>query len=120
MMAFILVIACGFAALRNPSLLMASTVYTTTWAILLVAILCAIYHDGPKRYFWMGFAIFGWGHFLLSFPSAIAQGSVPFLLPALVFALSRSFLEPNPPALMRLFVDATTTSSNDERFFTMG
>jgi hypothetical protein len=56
-----------FACLRNPSSILASTVFTLTTGVLLAGILCAAYHEAPRRYFWLGFAVFGLGHQVMAF-----------------------------------------------------
>jgi hypothetical protein len=117
MMAVVLVIACGFAALRNPSLLMASTVYTATTAILLVAILCAVYHEGPKRYFWMGFAIFGWGHQLLSVWPLNSAPRVPLLLTTYLFMISDNFLADGYAGFLRSFIASASIPMNQEELY---
>ena len=59
----LLVIACcgvGFAALRSPSWIWASTVYSVVVASLAAATLNAVYRLGARRAFWTGFALYGW------------------------------------------------------------
>lgn len=67
MMAFIVPIAVGFAALRTPTILGASLVFTATVAILGTAILGAIARRGRARMTWAGVAVFGWAYVLMSF-----------------------------------------------------
>lgn len=57
----IVVVAVGFAALRSGSLGWYRTIYSLTILALAVAALAARYR-GP---FWRGFAVVGWGYFLL-------------------------------------------------------
>jgi hypothetical protein len=61
------VVACGvaFAALRLGSDYWLSAFYTMTVALLLFAVVAARYRRGTSRAFWFGFAVFGWGMFLL-------------------------------------------------------
>jgi hypothetical protein len=65
LMAVTLLFALGFAALRSGSELWFSAVYTLTVALLLVAVVAARYRRGDEAAFWFGFAVFGWGYFLL-------------------------------------------------------
>ena len=62
------VVACGvaFAALRSGSDYWLSAFYTMTVALLLGAVVAARYRRGTGRAFWFGFAVFGWGGFLLT------------------------------------------------------
>ncbi len=61
------VVACGviFAALRSGSDYWLGVAYTMTVALLLAAVVMARYRRGASRAFWFGFAVFGWGMFLL-------------------------------------------------------
>jgi hypothetical protein len=62
------VVACGvaFAALRSGSDYWRSAIYTITVALLLGAVVLARYSRPTGRAFWFGFAVFGWGGFLLT------------------------------------------------------
>ncbi len=56
----VLLVAVGFAALRESSDLWESGLFTLTLGVLLTSILLAIHRSGKRRAFWMGFALFGW------------------------------------------------------------
>jgi hypothetical protein len=71
MMIAIAFLAVWFAALRSGSDLWFSTVYTLTIAALLVATLAARFRRGNEGAFWFGFAVFGWGFFVLDFGAAL-------------------------------------------------
>ena len=60
LMAAVIFIGLGFAALRSASLLWASAVFTLTVAVLSAAILGAMARRGRARMTWAGFALFGW------------------------------------------------------------
>jgi hypothetical protein len=60
LMATVILIGLGFAALRSASLLWASAVFTLTVAVLSAAILGAMARRGRARMAWAGFALFGW------------------------------------------------------------
>jgi hypothetical protein len=59
LMAAVIFIELGFAALRSASPLWASAVFTLTVAVLLVAVLGAMARRGRARMTWAGFALFG-------------------------------------------------------------
>jgi WD40 repeat protein len=60
LLAIILVLGVGFAALRESSDLWESGVFTVTLGILLISILLAVHCHESKRAFWLGFAVCGW------------------------------------------------------------
>ena len=60
LMATVIFIGLGFAALRSASRLGASAVFTLTVAVLSAAILGAMARRGRARMTWAGFALFGW------------------------------------------------------------
>jgi hypothetical protein len=62
----ILVLAVGFAALRESSDLWESGMFTLTLGVLLTSILLAIYRSEKGRGFWLGFALFGSAYLGLS------------------------------------------------------
>jgi hypothetical protein len=69
-LAVILVIAAfamAFAALRSSSKIWYGALYTFTTFLLLTAVLAARFRRGYERAFWFGFAVFGWGFFLLGY-----------------------------------------------------
>ena len=60
MLVIILVLAIGFAALRESNDLWDSGVFTLTIGVLLISILLAVHRTESRRAFWIGFALFGW------------------------------------------------------------
>src|SRR4051794_24921422 len=60
LMAAVIFIGLGFAALRSAPRLVASAVFTLTVAVLSAAILGAMARRGRVRMTWAGFALFGW------------------------------------------------------------
>jgi hypothetical protein len=62
LMALVILLGLELAALRSCSVFWFKTSYSLTLASLFVAILAARFRDGT---FWFGFALFGWGYFLL-------------------------------------------------------
>jgi hypothetical protein len=67
LMGLVLLLAVGFAALRDPAELWAGVFYSLMLVVLLAAALGAALRPGRARAPWLGFALFGWGYFLLTF-----------------------------------------------------
>ena len=61
LMTVVVLAAVGFAAMRSGSDLWLRLIYSLVALALLTATILARYHGA----FWYGFAIFGWGYFLL-------------------------------------------------------
>lgn len=61
------VCAMAFAGLRTASDLWRSGLYTLVVGLLLFAVLAARFRRGKEGAFWFGFAVFGWGCFLLGY-----------------------------------------------------
>ena len=59
--------AMAFAALRSGSDIWFGAVYTFTVVLLLLTVIVARFRRGDEKAFWFGFAVFGWGFFLLGF-----------------------------------------------------
>ncbi len=66
-MALVLFVGLGFAALRSSTVLWSSAVFTLTVALLSAAVLGAMARRGPARLTWTGFALFGWIYFGTTF-----------------------------------------------------
>jgi hypothetical protein len=67
LMAVIVLIAVSFAALRTPTILGASLIFTATVAFLSTAILAAMTRRGRARMTWAGIMVFGWAYLAISF-----------------------------------------------------
>ena len=67
----VLVLALGFAALRESNEPWESGLFTITLAVLLTSILLAIHRTESRQAFWMGFALFGWTYLALSLVPSI-------------------------------------------------
>jgi hypothetical protein len=66
----ILLVAVCLAALRESNQIWDSSVFSITLGTLFMSILLTIYRLGPKRAFWLGFALAGWTYLGLTlFPS---------------------------------------------------
>jgi len=82
LMALVLLVAVGFAALRSTSALWASAVFTMTVALLWAAILGAFAGRGRARLTWLGFVVFGWIYLLTTFwlwPEGNGVSAPPYL-----------------------------------------
>jgi hypothetical protein len=77
-MVAVLVVAVGLAALRTPTPLIASLIFTATVAILATAVLGALARGGAARRGWAGLAVFGWTYLGIAFgPGAGSNGVTP-------------------------------------------
>src|SRR5262249_47183244 len=78
----IVVCGLGLTALRQPSQLWASSIFTVTTAVLIAAAVNAAYLRRPPRAFWAGFAIWGWAYWAANFgPWAYTQVGPPPVTP---------------------------------------
>jgi hypothetical protein len=81
LMAIVLAVAFGFAALRNADHFWADATYTLAIGSIAAALLGAIVRKGPARVPWIGYAVFGWTYVLLDLlpswtPSGFGFGRV--------------------------------------------
>jgi hypothetical protein len=65
LMAGVVFLALGLAVLRSGSSASFRAFYAATLLALLLAIIAARYRPGGEGAFWFGFAVFGWGYFLI-------------------------------------------------------
>jgi hypothetical protein len=65
LMAIVLYVGFGFAALRNADEIWASAAFTLAFLMLSAAPLGALARKGKARMAWAGFAVFGWSRFLV-------------------------------------------------------
>jgi hypothetical protein len=75
LMAVVLVLAIGLAALRNPSVLWVGTIFLATRVILALAIIGVVLRKHTERAWWLGFAVFGCGYLILLTPGPITMRS---------------------------------------------
>jgi hypothetical protein len=67
LMAVILLLAVGMAALRDPTILWASAIFTAAVILFAASLLAAMAHRGAQRFSWAGMAVFGWSYLIISF-----------------------------------------------------
>jgi hypothetical protein len=67
----ILLVAVCLAALRESNQIWDSSVFSLTLGTLFMSILLTIYRLGPKRAFWLGFALAGWTYLGLTLVPSI-------------------------------------------------
>ena len=96
LMAVVVLAAIGLAALRSPTELWASAIFTVMVGLLGYALLGTMFGRAPKRKSWAGFAVFGWVYLILVFDifSAKVQVKPPPLLPVGLLASMDSRLNP--------------------------
>jgi hypothetical protein len=69
----VIVIGVGLAGLTHPSVLWSSLLFSAVMLVLLSAIVGLLLSRGRLRAFWISFAVFGWGYWLMSSAPWIAQ-----------------------------------------------
>jgi hypothetical protein len=89
LLAVVLVLAVGFAAMREATEVWSSSIFTLTLGALLCSVLLAIHRAAARRAFWVGFALFGWGYLVLSL--------VPSVESRLLTAKGLAFLDSKVP-----------------------
>ena len=78
LMAVVLYLGLGFAALRNADRLWASATFTLSIVAISTALLGALIRRGRARPAWIGFALFGWTYLLVSTLPPRAFGALGF------------------------------------------
>lgn len=73
LMLVILACALGFAALHRPSLLWAAVFTSAALALLVASLILVAIRRGPRRAFWIGFAIAGWAYWFVAMAPWIAE-----------------------------------------------
>lgn len=104
LMAAVLFVAVGVAALREASEVWLGTLFGLTCAAVGFAILRATYRDGARRASWAGFALFGGGYLLIAF----APG--PEARPGLATTQALNWLHPRVARSRTATLSTTTTS----------
>jgi hypothetical protein len=114
LLAVILLVAVGFAALRESSDLWESGLFTVTLCLLLISILLAIHRTESRRAFWLGFALFGSGY--------LAHSLVPPVESRLMTTKALQYLDSKVrgrPRAIKLYVTVNSgTGSNQAQIAT--
>jgi hypothetical protein len=84
--------AVTFAALRTSSPYWASAMMSLTMLVLLGSVVASVW--GRHRAGWSGFAIFGWGYFLLAFGSPFRDVVRPHMLTSVAIVESYRHVHP--------------------------
>lgn len=90
----VVLVALGLAALVNATDFWVRVSVTLAVLVLLSAIARALYSSDNRRAFWSGFAIFGWGYFVLGF---VVPDSVPLVTQSLLDHLYPNVRRIEPP-----------------------
>jgi hypothetical protein len=109
LMAFILLVAVGFAALKNPTEPVASATFSLTMVMLLLALVGVGFRRGDKQLFWAGFATFGWG--TLAFDLSTGALIPPRLFSSLLIAHLTRFMPISEPSNIQMGVSITGFAS---------
>jgi hypothetical protein len=99
LLVLVLFLAVGLAALRAASEGWDSAVFGLTLLVMLASVLLAVHRDGPRRAYWLGFALFGWTYLALleipsvagRLPTAHALAYIDSLVPWRTYAISVQF-----------------------------
>lgn len=69
----ILLLGVGLAGLTHPSETWTSVLFSALMLALLAAVVGVLLTQGHWRAFWVGFAVFGWGYWMMSSAPYLAQ-----------------------------------------------
>jgi hypothetical protein len=100
LLAVIGILGVAMAALRNPSYLWANVTFSIAFGSLIVAVLSAIYAQGPRRAYWLGFSLCGAAYFAVCWMPGLHESVCPRLVSEAVFDLLYPLVAPpEPPAV---------------------
>ncbi len=97
LMAVVLVLAIGFAALRNANETWSGVMTLATYGALGVAILGIVFRKGAQRAWWLGFFVFGWGFLCVAPHLSSWSTRRPPTLALLEWLRTKSGGQPGPP-----------------------
>ena len=78
LMAIVLLVGLGFAALRNANDFWAIAIFNLAIFLNATALVAAILRRGRARAAWVGFAVFGWAYLLIDLLPDRSSGSFGF------------------------------------------
>ncbi len=93
----VLFVAMVCGAVTVGSIYLIELVSVATAVMLLATILGIIYRSGSARAFWIGFAVFGWGYYVLQLSPMQLLETEEFLRDAYPFFRRTAPLPPNAP-----------------------
>jgi WD40 repeat protein len=99
----VVLVAVGFAALRESNETWDSGLFTLTLSVLLASTLLAIHRNDGRRAFWIGFALFGSGYLALSL--------VPSIESRLATTKALAYLDSKVPGRTQSFFTIRLTGS---------
>jgi hypothetical protein len=103
-------VAVGLAALKYPTPLAASALATLLQGSLAVALLGAVLRRGPRRAFWVGFAVCGGAYALLAFDLSPSPATPrPQLVTVELLVLLKASLAGEPAATLPWLTTVDTT-----------
>jgi hypothetical protein len=94
LMAIVLYLGFGFAALRNADEFWASAAYTLAIILVAGALVGAFTRNGKARAPWVGFAVFGWTYLLI-----VHLPGKPLLMVEWATARLQPYVKPLPPGM---------------------
>lgn len=95
----------GFAALTHPNDWAASALLTMTFGMLLLSLLVAVGNHDIRRAFWMGFALFGWSHGLVTLNVGLGGSVSQDLITTRAIERLRPILHPTQTAFAPMIMN---------------
>jgi energy-coupling factor transporter transmembrane protein EcfT len=92
----VLVVALALAAIRAGSAPWAGTMMSITFFAMICSLLGVALGRGPRRVYWLGFAVLGWSYLLLTFVPWLHGNVGQFVLAPNLFAYLDEVLHPDP------------------------
>jgi hypothetical protein len=112
----VLLIGIGMAALTHPSDLWSSFLFSMVMVALHTSIVGILMIRGRPRAFWIAFAVFGWGYWLMSSAPWVAREFRPNLLSDHLLTTIYPFVTDLPPGVAledgRLVIDRSKLGPN--------
>ena len=97
LLAVIGILGVALAALRNPSYLWANVTFSLAFAVLVLAIVNAVYGRGARRAYWLGFTVCGGTYFAVCSMPGLRDSVCPRLATEVIFDLLYPIIAPPSP-----------------------